>query len=298
MKLEFATLDVFTDRRFTGNPLAVVFGADGLDGATMQTVAREFGHPETVFVLKPEAASSTARLRIFTPGVELPFAGHPTVGTALVLALKGRGHAGTIMLEEKIGLIRCTAAAAGPNRGHAGFTIPELPKPAGTAASREVIAAAIGLTADDIGFEQLAPARWSVGNTFTFVPVRGLDAIRRCRPIDARWDDAFEIGGRSAAFVFCRETLDASNTFHARMFAPRLGVIEDPATGSAAAAFAGLCAQALSPGDGEHRFVIEQGYEMGRPSLIELQLTIAGGALKSATVGGPAVVVTEGMIEV
>src|SRR5215813_7937354 len=108
MKLPFATLDVFTEKRFTGNPLAVVFDADGLGDATMQTIAREFGHPETVFVLKPEAAGSTARVRIFTPAVELPFAGHPTVGTALILALKGHGQTSTIVLEEKIGIVRCT----------------------------------------------------------------------------------------------------------------------------------------------------------------------------------------------
>jgi trans-2,3-dihydro-3-hydroxyanthranilate isomerase len=261
----------------------------------MQAVAREFGHPETVFVLKPEQASSTARVRIFTPSLELPFAGHPTVGTALVLALKGRGNA--IVLEEKIGVIRCNASPAGADSGRAEFVLPQLPKAAGDAANRAAIAAALGLGVEDIDDQLLAPGRWSAGNTFTFVPVRGLDAMRRCRPIDARWDDAFEVGGRSAAYVFCRETIDAKNHFHARMFAPRLGVIEDPATGSAAAAFAGLSAQALSLGDGEHGFVIEQGYEMGRPSLIELQLTLAGGALKSATIGGPAVVVTEGTIE-
>ena len=145
MKLPFATLDVFTERRFTGNPLAVVFDADALDDARMQTIAREFGLPETVFVLKPQAGG-TARVRIFTPAVELPFAGHPTVGTALILALKGHG-AGAIVLEEKIGLVRCTAAPAGADHGHARFLLPELPKPAGTAASREAIAAAIGLTA-------------------------------------------------------------------------------------------------------------------------------------------------------
>jgi len=297
MKLQFTTLDVFTDRRFTGNPLAVVFDADELDSATMQTVAREFGHPETVFVLKPEAAGSTARVRIFTPGVELPFAGHPTVGTALILALNGHGHSSTIVLEEKIGIVRCTAAPAGGDRGHARFTLPQLPKPAGAATSREAISAAIGLAPGDIGFEQLAPVRWSAGNVFTFVPVRDLDAIRRCRPVDAKWDAAFEANGRSNPYVFCAQTVDAKHSFHARMFALRLGVTEDPATGSAAAAFAGLAAQTLPIGDGEHRLVIEQGYEMGRPSLIELQLMIAGGALTSATIGGHAVVVTEGTIE-
>jgi trans-2,3-dihydro-3-hydroxyanthranilate isomerase len=130
------------------------------------------------------------------------------------------------------------------------------------------------------------------------VPVKDLDAIRRCRPDDAKWDAAFEAGGRSSAFVFCRETIDPNNDFHARMFAPRLGVVEDPATGSAAAAFAGPCAQSLSRGDGEHRVLIEQGYEMGRPSLIELTLTMSGSKLANASIGGHAVVVTEGMIEV
>jgi len=296
MKLSFATLDVFTDRRFAGNPLAVVFDADALDDGRMQAIAKEFGHPETVFVLQP-AAGGTARIRIFTPSVELPFAGHPTVGTALVLALKERGDAGTIVLEEKIGLVRCAVAPDGADRGYARFLLPELPKPAGAAASREAIAAAIGLSAEDIGYENLMPTRWSAGNTFTFVPVRGLDAVRRCRPNDAEWDEAFEANGGSRAYVFCRETVDAANDFHARMFALRLGITEDPATGSAAAAFARLAAQALSLRDGEHRLVIEQGYEMGRPSLMELLLTIRDGKLSSASIGGPAVVVTEGTIE-
>jgi trans-2,3-dihydro-3-hydroxyanthranilate isomerase len=292
MKLPFATLDVFTAQRFAGNPLAVVFDADGLDDVTMQKVAREFSHPETVFLLRP-MAGGTARVRIFTPVLELPFAGHPTVGTALLLALKGRDS--DIVLEEKIGPIKCSARPNGADRGSARFALPDLPKPEGAPASRETIAAALGLKPDDIGCKHLVPARWSLGNAFTFVPVRDLDAIRRCRVDNAKWDDAFE--GRSAAYVFCRDTVDA-NDFHARMFAPRLGVIEDPATGSAAAAFAGLCAQALSLGNGEHHFVIEQGYEMGRPSLIELQLTMKDGKLTTASIGGQAVVVTEGMIEV
>jgi trans-2,3-dihydro-3-hydroxyanthranilate isomerase len=297
MKLSFATLDVFTDRRFTGNPLAVVFDADGLDDARMQLVAREFGHPETVFVLKPESGG-TAKVRIFTPSEELPFAGHPTVGTAIILAIKGQGDAGNIVLEEKIGLVRCTASLEGVDRGYARFGLPQLPKPAGTAASTEAIAAAIGLSAPDIGFDNLVPARWSAGNLFTFVPVRGLDTIRRCRPSEAHWKEAFDAVGGSRAYVFCRETIDAGNSFHARMFSFRGGFAEDPATGSAAAAFAELAAQALSPGDGEHRLTIEQGYEMGRPSVMELLLTMQHGKLVSASIGGPAVVVTEGTIEV
>ena len=296
MRYPFATLDVFTARRFAGNPLGVVFGADALEAATMQAIAREFGFPETVFVLKPQAAGSTAAVRIFTPGMELPFAGHPTVGTALVLTLR-RGAGTEVALEEKIGLVKCTVAAEGTDRGRASFTIPALPKQAGVPASNQAIAAALGLGADDIGFDGHPPAKWAVGNAFTFVPVCDIGAVRRCRIVEAAWDEAFESGGRSFAFVFSKQTEDAANSFHARMFAPRAGVPEDPATGSAAAAFAGFCARSLSLADGEHCFVTEQGYEMGRPSLVELRLTMRGGALSSASVGGPAIIVTEGMIE-
>lgn len=296
MKLDFVTLDVFTATRFAGNPLAVVFDADRLESATMQAIAREFNFPETVFVLQPHTSHHTARVRIFTPGTELQFAGHPTVGTALVLALR-RGGACDIALEEGIGLVRCRVTAEGADRGCASFILPALPTAAGAPASREAIAAALGLAADDIGFDGHQPSKWSIGNTFTFVPVRNIDAIRRCRIDDAQWDAAFETGGRSFAFVFCSETEHKANDFHARMFAPKVGVREDPATGSAAAAFAGFCARSLSLGDGEHRFVIEQGFEMGRPSLIELRVAMRGNALISATVGGPAIIVTEGTIE-
>ena len=295
MALPFATLDVFTKVRFAGNPLAVVFDADGLDGARMQAIAREFSHPETVFVLEPEAAGSTARVRIFTPAMELAFAGHPTVGTALLLALRRGGT--DIVLEEKIGLVKCRVTAEGPKHGNATFKLPALPEQAGSPASDESIAAALGLAVGDIGFDGHQPSKWSIGNTFTFVPVRGIDTVRRARIDDANWDTAFERGGRSFAFIFCCETEDKANDFHARMFAPRAGVREDPATGSAAAAFAGFCARSLLLGDGEHRFAIEQGYEMGRPSLIALNVTVRGGGLASASVGGPAIVVTEGTIE-
>jgi trans-2,3-dihydro-3-hydroxyanthranilate isomerase len=293
MRLPFATLDVFTSTRFAGNPLAVVFEADALAAATMQAIAREFGHPETVFVLKPEQPGSTARARIFTPAREMPFAGHPTVGTALVLTLR-RGAGTDVNLEEKIGLVKCRVAPEGPDRGRASFTVPSLPERSGEAATREAIAAALGLDAGDIGFAGHQAQKWSAGNGFTFVPVRNIDAVRRCRIDDARWDAAFDAVG---AFVFSDETEDIAHDFHARMFAPRAGVREDPATGSAAAAFAGFCAHALSLGEGEHRFMIEQGYEMGRASLIELSVTMRGGALVAATVGGPAIIVTEGTIE-
>lgn len=296
MKLPFTTLDVFTETPFAGNPLAVVFEADHLDSVTMQAIAREFSHPETVFLLRPKMAGSTAQARIFTPAMELPFAGHPTVGAALALALKRNG--GTdIVIEEKIGLLKCRAVTETAHRGRATFVLPTLPSEAGAAANREAIAAALGLAVDDIGFSGHQPAKWSIGNAFTIVPLRNIDAVRRCRIDDNRWDAAFEYNGRSSAFVFCDETEGKGRSFHARMFAPRLGVREDAATGSAAAAFSGFCARTWSLADGEHRFIIEQGFEMGRPSLIDLCLTMRAGALTAATVGGPAIIVTEGMIE-
>jgi trans-2,3-dihydro-3-hydroxyanthranilate isomerase len=294
MKFKFATLDVFTGTRFAGNSLAVVFDADGIDGAAMQAVAREFNHPETVFVLKPKAAGATAHVRIFTPVLEMPFAGHPTVGTAVALALR-RNAGSDIVLEEKIGLLKCRVQTEDAGRGRATFVIPALPRDTGAAASRDAIAAALGLATDDIGFDGHQPSKWSAGVVFTFVPVRNIDAVRRCRIVDAQWGAAFADTG---AYIFSRETEDKASDFHARMFAPGFGVREDPATGSAAAAFAGFCAKSLSLGDGEHRFIIEQGFEMGRRSMIELGLTKRGGALVSASVGGPAVVVTEGEIEI
>lgn len=298
MRRRFFTLDVFTDTRFAGNPLAVVLEPDGLDGAAMQAIAREFNHPETVFVFAPADPAHRASLRIFTPAAELPFAGHPTVGTAILLGrIDGGSGAREIVVAEKIGPVRCRVEPIDAHRGRAEFTIPKLPQETGPAADEEAIAAALSLAPEDIGFDGLAPSCWSVGNPFVFVPVRGLDAMRRCRPDMSCWAAAFDARGSNAAFIFCRETVAPGNSFHARMFHPRMGIPEDPATGSAAAAFSGLLARIGPLPDGDHTVRIEQGYEMGRPSLITLGLTLRGGRLATATVGGTAIVVTEGTIE-
>jgi trans-2,3-dihydro-3-hydroxyanthranilate isomerase len=298
MRRHFVTLDVFTEKRFAGNPLAVVLEPDGLDTAAMQAIAREFNLSETVFVQPPENASHRARLRIFTPARELPFAGHPTVGTAVLLGLREGGDSErTFVLEEKVGLVPCRVTPAGSDKGRATFEIPRLPAKEADSPDIAAMAAALGLSPADMGLEGFAAARWSAGNPFTFVPVRGLDAIKRCRIDLARFDQALGSGGHAAAFVFCRETADTGNAFHARMFAPVMGVHEDPATGSAVAAFSGYLAARGGYQDGEHRVGVEQGYEMGRPSVMELTLKIGGGKLTGASIGGSAVVVTEGTIE-
>jgi trans-2,3-dihydro-3-hydroxyanthranilate isomerase len=258
----------------------------------MQAIAREFGHPETVFVFAPADAKHRARVRIFTPARELPFAGHPTVGTAVLLGLRdGAGAGRELVLEEGIGPVRCTLEASGSGAGRARFTLPQLPVEAGPAPDNASIAAALSLAPSDIG--ESRPARWSAGNALTFVPLPTRAAVARCRPNLDKFEAAF--GAAAAVYVFCRETVEPAHQFYARMFAPGMGVLEDPATGSAAAAFAGLLASSL--GDGNHATVIEQGYDMGRPSLIHLAMTVEAGRLVSAAIGGDAVVVTEGTLE-
>jgi trans-2,3-dihydro-3-hydroxyanthranilate isomerase len=292
MRRRFVTLDVFTNRRFAGNPLAVVLDAERLDTGAMQAIAHEFNHPETVFILPPSDPAHRARIRIFTPRRELPFAGHPTVGTAVLLGLRDGGVKGReIVLEEGIGPVRCTLETSADDGGRASFTIPQLPAEVEPVPDDATLAMALGLTAADIG--EFRPARWSAGIPFTFVSLTSRAAVERCGPDPTSFDHAFGAGG--AAYVICRQTVEPGHSFHARMFAPGMGVPEDPATGSAAAAFAGLLAAHLS--DGTHPVTIEQGYEMGRPSLMRLVAVVEAGRLLSASIGGDAVVVTEGTIE-
>ncbi|EKE78825.1 PhzF family phenazine biosynthesis protein [Oceanibaculum indicum] len=294
----YTILDVFANRPLAGNPLAVVLDADGLDDREMQAIAREFNLSETVFVLPPADSRHRAAVRIFTPGRELPFAGHPTVGTAVLLALldKAKGaSAEAFGLEEKIGIVPCVAEPKGERQGRARFRLPRLPQSWGEGVSVEKAARALGLQPSEIGFGQHVPSRMSAGVRFDMVPVATLDAIGRARP-GAAFEEAFGDSDHPAVYLYTAETVEAGSRFHARMFAPGLGVAEDPATGSAAASFAGALMQFEKPGDGTHDIVIEQGYEMGRPSLIDLQLVVETGALVSAEIGGDAVIVAEGTL--
>ena len=297
MRRRFLTLDVFTRSRFAGNPLALVLDAQGLDTAAMQTIAREFSHPETVFVLPPENPANKACLRIFTPAAELPFAGHPTVGAAVGLArLSGGAAQQTFVLEEKIGPVTCVAQAHDAGSGQAVFELPRLPADVGQVPDVAAMARALSLSDSDIGGDY-PPSRWSAGVAYTFVSVRSLAAVARAKPDMATFEKVFGIGGPAMVYVMCTETAAPGHHLHARMFAPANGIAEDPATGSAVAAFAGLHAAHVKPGDGTHQLVIEQGYEMGRPSLMNLTITMAGGRLALASIGGDAIVVTEGTIE-
>jgi trans-2,3-dihydro-3-hydroxyanthranilate isomerase len=298
MRRQFYTLDVFTDIALAGNPLAVVLDSEGLDDSRMQAIAREFNLAETVFVKEPRNPVNTARLRIFTPARELPFAGHPTVGTAVLLAhlrapeLLAREDL-RIVVEEQVGDVVCVARHRKGNAMAAYFTLPRLPEPGGEAPSNEALAADLGLDAGDIGFGAHRPSLHGAGTSNLFVPIASLAGIAKARPDLKRWGE----NGGPAVYLYTKETANAGSDWHARMFAAGWGVVEDPATGSAAAAFAGVLMQFERPGDGEHMAVIEQGVEMGRPSFISLGLVVEQGALQSATIGGSAVIVSQGTID-
>ena len=294
----FRLFDVFTDRALAGNGLAVVLDAEGLSDAAMQAIAREFNLSETVFVLPSENPAHTARIRIFTPTVELPFAGHPTVGVAVCLARErfdGPGEQdAVVVLEEAIGIVRCGVRLAAAY-SFAEFDSPGLPMRAGQAASKELIAAAVGLTPAEIGFENHVPGVWSAGAPFHFVPVRNMAAISRAAVNRVAWEKAF---AATSVYLYTRETEGHDHDFRARMFAPVMGIEEDPATGSAVVALAGPIQEFDAMPDGEHTAIVEQGYEMGRPSLIRLDMSVLGGALANVRIGGKAVQFAEGVLAV
>jgi len=298
MKRAFYTLDVFTETALAGNPLAVVLDSEGLDDARMQRIAREFNLAETVFVRDPRNAVNTAALRIFTPARELAFAGHPTVGAAALLAhLRApdllRADDLRLVLEEKVGEVVCIVRHRAGRALACYFHLPRLPERLGDAPPSDSLAADLGLEAADIGFDAHAPALMSAGTPFVFVPVKSLDAMRRLRPERRLWGE----NGAPGVYVYSRECEQAGSQFHARMFASGWGIYEDPATGGAAAAFAGVLMAHEKPADGEHLFTIEQGLEMGRPSFIQLGLEVENGALIDATIGGSACIVSQGHID-
>jgi trans-2,3-dihydro-3-hydroxyanthranilate isomerase len=303
MDRRYAVLDVFTDQPLAGNPLAVVLDSGGLDSERMASIAREFNLPETVFVLPATNPMHSAKVRIFTPGAELPFAGHPTVGTAVYLAhqrladgTSDDGETDAVMvLEEGVGPVRCGVKIR-RGLGHTVFDAPLLPKSLGDPAGREAIAAALGLIPAEIGFENHHATAFDAGIPFTFVPLRDLGVAGKVAPAPGLWHDAFGSASPSNVYVYTRECAGAGHHFHGRMFAPDLGIAEDPATGAAAVAFAGVIGRFDGITAGSHRFVVEQGFEMGRPSLIELEVDIADGRIAAVRIGGNAVIVANGTL--
>jgi trans-2,3-dihydro-3-hydroxyanthranilate isomerase len=300
MERRYAIWDVFTASPLAGNPLAVVLDSAGLPTDAMQAIAREFNLSETVFVLPPRLPAHTAHIRIFTPATELQFAGHPTVGTAIQLADDRISGAAAdcdalIVLEEGIGSVRVAVAGRRGHAPYAEFDVPKLPELAGAPAHDDRIAAALGLAPQEIGSANHRPSQYDAGTPFTFVPVRDLDVIRRAHIVPSHWDESFH-GSNGRVYLYCRETIHHNAAFHARMFAPGLGVPEDPATGSAAAAFSAVIHRFDQLPEGSSDFIIEQGIEIGRPSEIKLEIEVASRSLKRVRIGGCACLVMRGKL--
>ncbi len=282
----YVIADVFTDRAFGGNPLAVFLDAEGLSGVQMQALTRELNLSESSFVT-PGSAPGRWRVRIFTPGRELPFAGHPTIGTAVVLAASGRAAGlAELVLEEGVGPVR---VEIGPEAGQATLFRDGAPDVRACDAAPAYVAAALGLGAAD-----LAGPAWEAayGPEILFVPLADPAALAG---VALRGDCWAALAGVMAHAVYVYGQTghgDGTVALRARMFAPGMGVVEDPATGAAAAALAGSFPDA--PADGVLRLEIAQGVEMGRPSLIRASVTRAGGRTTGISVGGGAVIVGEG----
>src|SRR5262245_16954282 len=295
--MRFAVYDVFTETPFAGNPLAVVFDADALSDAQMQTIAREFNLSETVFIRSAAKTRRAAAIRIFTPTKELPFAGHPTIGAAVALAESQYGAREArdmvFVLDAVIGPVRCGVKIAAGAASFAEFATPRLAQPAGSDPSVEAAAHALGLGPADIGFSAHKPSVFSVGVPFAMIPVASTQALARAKPAAESLSQAL---GATEIYVYTRAEREAAYSFRARMFAPEIGIIEDPATGGAAAAFAGVLARFEDLPDGWHTLPIMQGVEMGRPSLIGLEVQIEKAALAGARIAGKAVKISEGVL--
>ena len=298
MSHRFSTFDVFTDQKFAGNPLAVVFDADDLDTDAMQLIAAEFNLSETVFICEPKGRDADYGLRIFTPKEELPFAGHPTVGSAIALALEAGGEIGKkrrYVLEETVGDITADTRLNSEHHGSARFFLPKLPERVSDMPDVELMAQALGLKTGELMNAPLNDGLWSAGVPIGIIPLRYAEALADINLDMTAFEQAFGGENPFQIYVVAKAVSDDhTNDWRVRMFAPHLGILEDPATGGAAAAFAGLLAEEGGFGDGEHSVTIYQGVEMGRPSVLRLLLKIEGGKLTDAMIGGDAIKISDG----
>jgi trans-2,3-dihydro-3-hydroxyanthranilate isomerase len=296
MQRRYVTVDVFTDRAFGGNPLAVVLDAGGLSTAQMQAIASEFNYSETTFVLPPRDSGNDAQVRIFTVTSEIPFAGHPNVGTAFVLATRAAKRPARLKFEEAAGLVGIEISHEAGRVAGAELAAPQSLSRL-TRFGSEQAAGCASLLASDVTTDRHSPVIVSVGMPFLVAELGSRDALRRARPDAAAFarilpcDDAF------AVYLYTRDvpTAEKPCDLQARMFFPgSSGLAEDPATGSATVATAALLADLANEKDGELKLLLGQGFDMGRPSLLHTRVRKERGAVVSAHVGGACVQMMEG----
>ena len=303
-QFRFLTADIFTAKRFGGNQLAVLPDARGLTGEQMLSITREFNYSESTFVLPPDNPAHTRRLRIFTPGGELPFAGHPTVGSAFVLAAIGEipltGDETRIVLEEGVGPVPVVIRANNGKPSFCQFSVAKLPEVGPPLPPRAALAAALSLAEEDLLDGAWHPQVVSCGLPFAFVPVRDRGAVARSRLRLDQWEKHLAGHQGENVMIFAMDPEEPGHDVRARMYGPgpSVNVPEDPATGSACAALGGYLAARARPGDETLRWVVEQGYEMGRPSLIEVEADRRGQQVTAVRVGGDSVLVSEGTMTV
>ena len=301
MRYRFLTADVFTDKPFGGNQLAVIPDARGLDDERMFALAREFNYSESTFVF-PAEQGGTRKLRIWTPGGEVPFAGHPTVGTAHVLAAIGEipleGETTRIVFEENVGPVPVTIRASGGQPVFAQLSVAKLPEIGPPVPTRETLAEILSLDAKDLLGGHFSPQAVSCGLPFVFVPLKDRGAVKRSRIRVDQWERTLGNAWASMIMVFSRDPEREGSDIRARMYAPGISVPEDPATGSACAALGGYLAARDPRQAGTLRWVVEQGFEMGRPSILEIEVDKRGGTVEAVRVGGATVMMSEGTIEV
>lgn len=306
MPYRYYTADVFTDRMFGGNQLAVFPDAAGISEDQMMSITREFNFSETVFVLAPENPRHTRRIRIFTPGKELPFAGHPTVGTAFVLAATGElafaGGEERIVFEEGVGPVTVLIRGEPGKPTFTRLTAARMPEPSESPVSAADLARLLGLEKGMVMDGKLRPQIFSAGIPFLFVPIISADALGKSRVQPDVWDAIAKSVEIPELYLVTQESWATDRStgpvspglVRARMYAPHLGIPEDPATGGAVAALSGYLTSRVDPGDSPLHWTVLQGVEMGRPSKIELEVERRGGEITAVHVGGESVLVSSG----
>lgn len=292
MKLAFETVDVFTDRKFGGNPLAVIPDARGLSSGQMQAIAAEFNLAETTFVLPPRDPRHTAEVRIFTPKAEMPFAGHPNVGTAFVLARMGRVTGDSLVFEEQAGLVPMDLRREGGAVVAARLAAPQ-PLTLGELIAPEIVAAAVGLGPGDVIGQ---PVIASTGNNFLFAEVASRAALKAATYIMDVFVKHLPMN-RTVGVHLHVAAEEHGVEIQTRMFAPLYGVPEDPATGSANISLIGLLAHRDSRPDLTLSTTIGQGFDMGRPSILEASAVKKAGKVVATYIGGRCVPMLKGTIE-
>jgi trans-2,3-dihydro-3-hydroxyanthranilate isomerase len=301
MKLNFVTVDVFTGTQFAGNPLGVVLNAEGLSGGQMQAIAAEFNLAETTFVLPPKDQSHTAEVRIFTPRYEMPFAGHPNVGTAFALARAGTSYGRAVrndgvVFEEKAGLVPISFLKDGAVVTGARLASPQLLS-LGAEVSVELIAEACSLSVDDIETRNHPPRIASCGAPFILAELKGRERLAAAIARSDIFTRDISKLPVTSLFIYT-QVAESGLDIRARMFAPHHGIPEDPATGSANVALIGLLAHLRPEPDLRISKTIAQGVEMGRPSILQAEAEKKQRTVTATYIGGRCVPVMSGTIEI